>query len=78
MIIVYKEPNKNNKLEFSKKELEDLLDKAYNEGYAKGKNEHWYTWTAPTITTTPSITLPYTTSTINGTSATSDNYKVSI
>ena len=22
--------------------MEDLLDKAYNEGYAKGKNEHYY------------------------------------
>ena len=71
MIIVYKEPNKYNKLEFSKKEFEDLLDKAYNEGYAKGKNEHWYTWTAPTITTTPYISS-------TGTIATSDDYKINI
>lgn len=36
MIIVYKEPNKNNKLEFTKKEIEDLIDKAYQEGYKNG------------------------------------------
>ena len=71
MIVVYKEPNKNNKLEFSKKELEELLDKAYNEGYAKGKNEHYYTWTAPSITTTPYILSTTTT-------ATSDDYKINI
>lgn len=73
MIIVYKEPNKNNKLEFSKEELEDLLDKAYNEGYAKGKNEHYYTWAAPTITTT-TTPLASTTKTI----ATSDDYKINL
>lgn len=61
MIIVYKEPNKNNKLEFTKKEIEDLIEKAYQEGYKNGyengKNTHTYIgttpyWTSPTITGT--------------------------
>lgn len=78
MIIVYKEPNKNNKLEFSKKELEELLDKAYNEGYTKGKNEHYYTWTAPIINDIGVTTLPYRTTVTSGTVATSNDYKVSI
>jgi len=35
MIIVYKEP-KNGKVELTKAELEDLLEKAYGEGYRAG------------------------------------------
>lgn len=55
MIIVYKEPNKNNKLEFTKKEIEDLIDKAYQEGYKNGFDSG--------KNATPSITPYYPTAT---------------
>lgn len=46
MIIVYKE-FKENKAEFTKKEIEELLEKArqegYNEGYTKGYSDGKYT-----------------------------------
>ena len=46
MIIIYKE-FKENKAEFTKKELEELLEKArqegYSEGYTKGYSDSKYT-----------------------------------
>lgn len=45
-------PNKNGKIEFTKQEIEKLLDEVYNQGYRDGQN-HPYWWTSPTITTTP-------------------------
>ena len=38
--------NKNDKIEFTKKELDDLLDEVYKQGYEDGKNSH-HTWTSP-------------------------------
>ena len=57
--------NKNNKIEFTKEELQTLLNQSFWEGYYK--NNHIYTYTSPwtTINTTGS------TSTI--TTATNDN-----
>lgn len=44
MIKVFKF-NEHNKIEFTQKELENLLNEIYKEGYNEGKN--WYTWTSP-------------------------------
>ena len=50
--------NKAGKIEFTRCELEKLLNETYNEGYYDGeahaKNTYW-TWTSPSITNT----LPY-------------------
>ena len=41
-------PNKNGKIEFTKQELETLLNEVWDDGY----NHHGtYLWTPPTITT---------------------------
>lgn len=73
MIIVYKEPNKNNKLEFTKKEVEDLIEKAYQEGYKHGFDNGKQTtriettpyWTNPVrISTTGTTPNPNTYTTI--------------
>ena len=34
--------NKNNKIEFTEKELQKLLDEMYYEGYRNGLNRHYY------------------------------------
>lgn len=51
--------NSNGKIEFTRAELEKLLNDTYKEGHrdgeAKANNSYW-TWTAPTLTNTPSIT----------------------
>ena len=51
--------NSNGKIEFTRAELEKLLNDTYKEGHrdgeAKANNSYW-TWTAPTLTSTPSIT----------------------
>jgi hypothetical protein len=38
--------NENGKIEFSKKELDALLDEVYKEGYKDGKESH-HTWISP-------------------------------
>ena len=52
------EPNKNGKIEFTKEELEALLNEVWNDGYNSYRG---YWWTSPTIapTITPTITTPY-------------------
>lgn len=51
--------NSNGKIEFTRAELEKLLNDTYKEGHrdgeAKANNSYW-TWTAPTLTSAPSIT----------------------
>lgn len=37
-------PNQQGKLEFTKKELEELLNEAYHEGYQDGDRKHWYSY----------------------------------
>jgi hypothetical protein len=38
--------NKEGKIEFTKEELEKLLNETYEDGYCEGKS-HTYTWTTP-------------------------------
>ena len=63
MIIIFKEKNKEGKFTFTQRELEDLLKKARDEGYAEGQasKNYWY-WTPNwSITGTMSTTtLPVT------------------
>ena len=51
--------NKTGKIEFTRCELEKLLNETYKEGYADGeahaKKDYW-TWTSPTLTGTPFVT----------------------
>lgn len=59
-------PNKNGKIEFTKEELEALLNEVWNDGY----NHHGtYWWTSPTITS------PYY---YTGTPLTNDNNRITI
>ena len=51
--------NSNGKIEFTRAELEKLLNDTYKEGHRDGEtkaNNSYWTWTAPTLTGTPSIT----------------------
>ena len=43
-------PNTNGKLEFTKEELESLLNEAYNDGYRDGNYCRTWTYTYPSIT----------------------------
>lgn len=58
MIKVF-ESNKDGKIEFSKADLEKLLNDVYrdgyNKGYTEGKDKTW-TWTSPYLTTTATNT----------------------
>lgn len=60
MIIIYKE-EKNGKFEFTKKELENILEQVRKEGYDEGYRDGVRTYTtittslSPTITNTPKI-----------------------
>ena len=41
-------PDRNDRISFSKKELEELLDEVYREGYSDGRNSvHYWTYTTP-------------------------------
>ncbi len=54
--------NKNGKIELTKKELEQLLNESYWEGYRNNSNLYW-TYTSPSINTNPYIATscnPYT------------------
>lgn len=50
MIIIFKEKNKEGKFTFTQKELEELLKKARDEGYAEGQASKYYWYSSPTIT----------------------------
>ena len=52
--------NKNGKIELTKKELEQLLNESYWEGYKNNNNNYW-TYTSPTYK--QSTSTPYTIST---------------
>lgn len=47
MIIKVFKFNNNDKIEFTQKELENLLNEVYNNGYLDGRNSKDYTWTSP-------------------------------
>ena len=48
------ECNHNGKIEFTRAELEKLLNEVYNDGYREGKDSHSWTWTSPYYTGTDS------------------------
>lgn len=46
--------NKNGKLEFTKEELEKILNEAWNDGYnTANRIPYTYTYTSPEMTTSP-------------------------
>lgn len=47
-------PNVNGKLEFTKEELEKILNEAYNDGYRDGNCSRYWTYTYPSITSNAS------------------------
>ena len=58
--------NKAGKIEFTRCELEKLLNETYNEGYHDGENHaksSYWTWTSPSISTTNYPTITYRNST---------------
>jgi hypothetical protein len=62
--------NHNGKIEFTRAELEKLLNEVYTDGYNEGKSSHW-TWTSPYYTGTDTTLLsdktPINQATITGT-----------
>ena len=68
--VVVVEKNKDGKIEFTKNELQKMLDEAYNQGYSDGKATRWDTITYPSspwYTTTSSNTVTTDKITLNGT-----------
>lgn len=61
--------NKNDKIEFTEKELKELLDEIYEYGYKEGKGEKTYTYVSPSWWTLQKPYYTYCTTTIN-----SDDY----
>ena len=47
--------NHNGKIEFTRAELEKLLNEVYTDGYNEGKSSHW-TWTSPYVNSCNGIT----------------------
>ena len=48
--------NENNKIEFTQKELEKLLDEVYEDGVADGKKSNYFYYRYPYTTTTTDAT----------------------
>lgn len=58
--------NKAGKIEFTRCELEKLLNETYNEGYRDGENHaksSYWTWTSPTVATNYLSNISHSTST---------------
>lgn len=72
--------NEKGKIEFTRCELEKLLNETYKEGYNDGeahaKKDYW-TWTSPNATKLPSITYATSASTPTCTSSKEDKTSVS-
>lgn len=76
--------NENGKIEFTERELKELLDEVYKNGYQEGKGRPVYVYTSPswwnlnqpyyTYTTTTATTAD----TANSTSTTSTSDKITI
>jgi hypothetical protein len=68
--------NHNGKIEFTRAELEKLLNEVYTDGYNEGKSSHW-TWTSPYYTGTDTTLLsnktPINQATITGTNTEINN-----
>lgn len=58
MIVAY-EKNENNKIEFTEKELKELLEKAENEGYSRGYVEGSRTTIVPIVPSYPQYQQRY-------------------
>lgn len=71
--VVVVEKNKDGKIEFTKDELQKMLDEAYNQGYSDGKAARWDTITYPSSPwyTTSSNTVTSNKITLNGTDVSS-------
>lgn len=54
-------PNVNGKLEFTREELENLLNEAYSDGYRDGSCSRTWTYTYPTVTLSSSNSIAGTT-----------------
>ena len=48
--------NHNGKIEFTRTELEKLLNEVYTDGYNEGKSSHW-TWTSPCINSCDGVSI---------------------
>ena len=76
--------NSNGKIEFTRAELEKLLNDTYKEGHRDGENKansNYWTWTAPSLTSCPTITYRNTNTdairtTPNSITVTCDNAKI--
>lgn len=47
MMVKVFEANYNGKIEFTREDLEKLLNEVYNTGYREGRDSHSWTWTNP-------------------------------
>jgi hypothetical protein len=65
--------NHNGKIEFTRAELEKLLNEVYTDGYNEGKSSHW-TWTSPYLNSCDGITLTNAIDTKIATDKTTSNY----
>ena len=65
--------NHNGKIEFTRAELEKLLNEVYTDGYNEGKSSHW-TWTSPYVNSCNGITLTNAIDTKTVTDKTDSNY----
>lgn len=79
MIVKVFQKNKNGKIEFTKEELEALLNEVYWDGYRA--NSTW-TWTTPVVTnpvmTNPAVVTPLSYSTTTTDKDTANSYKITI
>lgn len=69
--------NENNKIEFTQKELEKLLDEVYEDGVADGKKSNYFYYRYPYCTTTtgPAINVGSDSTFVTGTTIGSGDYK---
>lgn len=65
--------NHNGKIEFTRAELEKLLNEVYTDGYNEGKSSHW-TWTSPYVSSCDGITLTNAIDTKIATDKSASNY----
>lgn len=66
MIVKVFQTNKAGKIEFTRCELEKLLNETYNEGYCDGENHaksSYWTWTSPSVSSHTYPTITYRNST---------------
>jgi hypothetical protein len=65
--------NHNGKIEFTRAELEKLLNEVYTNGYNEGKSSNW-TWTSPYVSSCDDITLTNAIDTKTATNKSASNY----